>query len=84
MGAGHQAQTDPTLSEEMKMTNPLPLITPTDCALLLADVQAGLAFGVGSIDRHCATTSLQLRVRPPCSSYPWQQVHRPAKSIAAP
>ncbi|SHM15424.1 hydrolase [Rhodanobacter sp. OK091] len=33
------------------MTGPLPLITPTDCALLLVDLQAGLAFGVGSIDR---------------------------------
>ena len=27
------------------------LLTPTDCALLLIDQQAGLAFGVGSIDR---------------------------------
>lgn len=27
------------------------LLTPKDCALLLADQQAGLAFGVGSIDR---------------------------------
>src|SRR5262249_20853469 len=27
------------------------LLTPTDCALLLIDHQAGLAFGVGSIDR---------------------------------
>jgi nicotinamidase-related amidase len=28
-----------------------PLLTPADCALLLIDHQAGLAFGVGSIDR---------------------------------
>ncbi|WP_249151024.1 isochorismatase family protein [Bradyrhizobium japonicum] len=27
------------------------LIEPKDCALVLADQQAGLAFGVGSIDR---------------------------------
>ena len=27
------------------------LLTPADCALLLIDQQAGLAFGVGSIDR---------------------------------
>src|ERR1700722_17645171 len=29
----------------------LPLLTPDACALLLIDQQAGLAFGVGSIDR---------------------------------
>ena len=27
------------------------LLAPTDCALLLIDQQAGLAFGVGSVDR---------------------------------
>jgi len=27
------------------------LLTPTDCALLLIDQQAGLAFGVSAIDR---------------------------------
>jgi nicotinamidase-related amidase len=32
-------------------TNPLHLLEPKDCALLLIDQQAGLAFGVGSIDR---------------------------------
>ncbi len=31
--------------------NPLLLLEPKDCALLLVDQQAGLAFGVGSIDR---------------------------------
>lgn len=31
--------------------NPLHLLEPKDCALLLIDQQAGLAFGVGSIDR---------------------------------
>jgi nicotinamidase-related amidase len=31
--------------------NPLQLLEPKDCALLLVDQQAGLAFGVGSIDR---------------------------------
>lgn len=31
--------------------NPLHLLEPKDCALLLVDQQAGLAFGVGSIDR---------------------------------
>jgi nicotinamidase-related amidase len=34
----------------MPMTT-LPLLTPGACALLLIDQQAGLAFGVGSIDR---------------------------------
>jgi nicotinamidase-related amidase len=33
------------------VSNPVPLIQPTDCALLLIDQQAGLAFGVGSSDR---------------------------------
>lgn len=33
------------------MTSPSPLITPDDCALLLTDVQAGLAFGVDSAPR---------------------------------
>lgn len=32
-------------------SNPLHLLEPKDCALLLVDQQAGLAFGVGSIDR---------------------------------
>lgn len=31
--------------------NPLHLLEPKDCALLLVDQQAGLAFGVSSIDR---------------------------------
>jgi nicotinamidase-related amidase len=35
----------------MGMNKPLPLIQPTECALILIDQQAGLAFGVGSIDR---------------------------------
>jgi nicotinamidase-related amidase len=34
-----------------EMNNPAPLITPNECALLLIDQQAGLAFGVGSSDR---------------------------------
>ncbi|WP_158753257.1 hydrolase [Dyella sp. S184] len=33
------------------MANTATLLTPKDCALLLIDQQAGLAFGVGSIDR---------------------------------
>ena len=33
------------------MSDTLPLLTPAECALLLIDQQAGLAFGVGSIDR---------------------------------
>ena len=33
------------------MNSPKPLIRPEECALLLVDQQAGLAFGVGSIDR---------------------------------
>lgn len=33
------------------MSNAMALLTPQDCALLLIDQQAGLAFGVGSIDR---------------------------------
>jgi nicotinamidase-related amidase len=33
------------------MNSPAPLIQPTQCALLLIDQQAGLAFGVGSSDR---------------------------------
>jgi len=33
------------------MNSPVSLITPTQCALLLIDQQAGLAFGVGSHDR---------------------------------
>lgn len=32
-------------------SNPLHLLEPKDCTLLLVDQQAGLAFGVGSIDR---------------------------------
>lgn len=33
------------------MTTLLPLLQPDNCALLLVDQQAGLAFGVGSMDR---------------------------------
>jgi nicotinamidase-related amidase len=33
--------------------NPLHLLEPKDCALLLVDQQAGLAFGVDSINRQC-------------------------------
>jgi nicotinamidase-related amidase len=33
------------------MANPTSLLVPADCALLLADQQAGLAFAVGSSDR---------------------------------
>jgi nicotinamidase-related amidase len=33
------------------MTNPIPLLKPEECALVLIDLQAGLAFGVESIDR---------------------------------
>jgi nicotinamidase-related amidase len=33
------------------MNSPAPLIQPTQCALILIDQQAGLAFGVGSGDR---------------------------------
>jgi nicotinamidase-related amidase len=29
----------------------LPLITPSDCAVVLVDYQAGLAFAAGSADR---------------------------------
>jgi nicotinamidase-related amidase len=42
------------------MNSPAPLLEPAQCALLLIDQQAGLAFGVGSSDRqvleqhHCA------------------------------
>jgi nicotinamidase-related amidase len=33
------------------MNSPAPLLQPAQCALLLIDQQAGLAFGVGSSDR---------------------------------
>jgi len=33
------------------MNSPAPLMQPAQCALLLVDLQAGLAFGVGSSDR---------------------------------
>jgi len=33
------------------MTDPIPLLKPDECALLLIDHQAGLAFGVESVDR---------------------------------
>lgn len=33
------------------MTDTAPLLQPSECALFLVDQQAGLAFGVGSIDR---------------------------------
>jgi nicotinamidase-related amidase len=33
------------------MTSTIPLLTPADSALVIIDVQAGLAFGVGSVDR---------------------------------
>jgi nicotinamidase-related amidase len=33
------------------MVDPIPLLKPDECALLLIDLQAGLAFGVESIDR---------------------------------
>jgi len=33
------------------MSGPIPLLQPAECALILVDHQAGLAFGVSSIDR---------------------------------
>src|SRR5271170_7756219 len=33
------------------MSDAMPLLKPEECALVLVDLQAGLAFGVGSIDR---------------------------------
>jgi nicotinamidase-related amidase len=33
------------------MAGTAPLLTPSECALLLVDLQAGLAFAVGSVDR---------------------------------
>jgi len=33
------------------MSDTIPLLKRSECALLLIDLQAGLAFGVGSIDR---------------------------------
>lgn len=38
--------------------NPLHLLEPRDCALLLIDQQAGLVFGVGSIDRQVLMNSV--------------------------
>jgi nicotinamidase-related amidase len=37
--------------EKSNMSDVAALLTPQDCALVLIDQQAGLAFGVGSIDR---------------------------------
>jgi nicotinamidase-related amidase len=37
--------------EEFVMTTATTLLVPAECALVLIDQQAGLAFGVGSIDR---------------------------------
>jgi hypothetical protein len=37
------------------MSDILPLLTPSECVLLLTDQQAGLAFGVGSTDRQSGT-----------------------------
>jgi nicotinamidase-related amidase len=39
------------------MTSPAPLLQPAQCALLLIDQQAGLAFGVGSSDRQIILNS---------------------------
>jgi nicotinamidase-related amidase len=39
------------LLEKHIMNSPAPLLQPAQCALLLIDQQAGLAFGVGSSDR---------------------------------
>ena len=33
------------------MSGSIPLLQPAECALILVDHQAGLAFGVSSIDR---------------------------------
>lgn len=41
--------------------NPLQLLEPKDCALLLVDQQAGLAFGVGSIDRQVLMNNVVAR-----------------------
>jgi nicotinamidase-related amidase len=40
-----------TFFMELRMNSPAPLLQPAQCALLLIDHQAGLAFGVGSSDR---------------------------------
>jgi nicotinamidase-related amidase len=39
------------VKEEVSMTEERGLLQPTDCAFLFVDYQAGLAFGVESIDR---------------------------------
>ena len=36
---------------DIEMTDKIPLMQPGECALLLVDLQAGLAFGVSSEDR---------------------------------
>jgi nicotinamidase-related amidase len=45
------------------MTAPSVLIQPADCALLLIDQQAGLAFGVGSIDRQVLLNNVMALAR---------------------
>jgi nicotinamidase-related amidase len=43
--------TDGYPNEASTLSDVIPLLTPEECALLLIDHQAGLAFGVGSTDR---------------------------------
>lgn len=43
--------------------DPLQLLEPRDCALLLIDQQAGLAFGVGSIDRQVLVNNVVALVK---------------------
>ena len=45
------------------MNDPTPLLRPEDCALLLMDQQAGLAFGVGSTDRETLLSNVIASVR---------------------
>lgn len=45
------------------MTDRTPLLRPEDCALVLVDQQAGLAFGVGSMDRQTLLDNVIASVR---------------------
>lgn len=61
----------------------LPLITPSDCAVVLVDYQAGLAFSAGSADRQgIRSAALALAKTAVAFSVPWWSARRRPRSTA--
>jgi nicotinamidase-related amidase len=59
------------------------LLIPEECALLLVDLQAGLAFGVGSIDRQMLLNNV-IALAKTARTFGLSSLHRQPRSTAVP